>query len=177
MSDATLELGPCEVKFGTDGSEVSLGKTQGGVVVNFSQDAADLMSDQYGTGPEDQVITGHGATIVVPMAQYDAANLAIALNQTKTSLGDQEGVKGSSLVGTKRSSKGQSLLLTKYEDGSVSTDENDRIRFPNCAPDGNFSVNFSVSDQRVLEVTFVAMPDANDVLYFLGDEDAAESGS
>ena len=177
MSDATLELGPCEVKFGTNNSEVSLGKTQGGVVVNFSQDAADLMSDQYGTGPEDQVITGHGATIVVPMAQYDAANLAIALNQTKTSLGDQEGVKGSSLVGTKRSSKGQSLLLTKYEDGIVSIEENDRIRFPNCAPDGNFSVNFSVSDQRVLEVTFVAMPDANDVLYFLGDEDAAESGS
>jgi len=28
-----------------------------------------------------------------------------------------------------------------------------------------------------MEVTFIALPDANDVLYFLGDEDAAESGS
>ena len=177
MSDATLELGPCEVKFGTNNAEVSLGKTQGGVVVTFSQDAADLMSDQYGTGVEDKVITGHGATITIPMAQYDAANLAIALNQTKKQIGDQEGVKGSSLVGTKYSSKGQSLLLTKYEDGVVSSDENDRIRFPNCTPDGNFSVNFSVTDQRVMEVTFIALPDANDVLYFLGDEDAAESGS
>jgi len=177
MSGATLELGPCEVKFGTDDGEVDLGKTQGGVVVNFSQDGADLMSDQYGTQPEDQVITGHGATIVTPMAKFDATNLALALNQTKKALGDQEGVKGSSLVGTKRSVKGQSLLLTKYVNGAVSTDENDRMRFPNAAPDGNFSVNFSVSDQRVMEVTFIAMPDASDVLYFLGDEDAAESGS
>lgn len=177
MSDATLELGPCQVKFGTDDSETDLGKTQGGVIVNFSQDAADLMSDQYGSQPEDQVITGHGATIVIPMAKTDAANLATALNQTKKQIGNQEGVKGSSLVGTKRSSKGQSLLLTKYVNGAVSSDENDRMRFPNAAPDGNFSYNFSISDQRILEVTFLAMPDSNDILYFLGDEDAAESGS
>jgi len=177
MADATLELGPCEVKFGTDDSEVDLGKTEGGVVVNFSQDAADLMSDQYGTGPEDQVITGHGASIVIPMAKYDATNLALALNQTMTQIGDQEGVKGSSLVGTKRSTKGQSLLLTKYVNGIVSTDENDRMRFPLAAPDGNFAVNFSKSDQRIMEVTFLAFPDSDDVLYFLGDEDAAESGS
>ncbi len=51
MSDATLELGPCEVKFGTDESEVDLGKTEGGVTATFGQEAADLMSDQYGTGP------------------------------------------------------------------------------------------------------------------------------
>lgn len=177
MSDATLELGPCQVKFGTDDAEVDLGKTEGGVVVNFSQEAAQLMSDQYGTGPEDEVITGHGATIVIPMAKYTADNLAIALNQTKKALGDQEGVKGSSLVGVKRSSKGQSLLLTKYKDGSVSSDENDRMRFPNAAPDGNFNISFSKTDQRIMEVTFLAMPDADDVLYFLGDEDAAESGS
>jgi hypothetical protein len=129
-----LDLGPCQVLFGASGSEVDIGKTQGGVRVTFSQDEADLLSDQYGTQPEDQVITGHTAMIVVPMADYSIANLATALHQTRRQLGAQEGIKGSSLVGSKQTTYGNSLLLKKYVDGAVSADENNWIRFPNAAP-------------------------------------------
>jgi len=172
-----LELGPCQVLFGTAGSEADLGKTQGGVRITFSEDVADLLSDQYGTQPEDQVITGHSADIAMPLAEYSITNLALALNQTKKQLGAQEGFKGSSLVGTNLSTKGQSLLLKKYVSGVVSTDENDFIRFPVAAPTGSFEIPFDGSNQRIIEVTFKAFPDSNDVLYFIGDEDAAESGS
>jgi hypothetical protein len=34
----SLELGPCECLWGTAGAEVSLGKTEGGVVVTFATD-------------------------------------------------------------------------------------------------------------------------------------------
>ena len=172
-----LDLGPCQVLFGTSPNEVDIGKTQGGVRVAFSEDVADLMSDQYGSQPEDQMITGHTATIVTALAEYDVANLAIALNQAELQIGTKKGFKGSSLVGTKLSTKGQSLLLKKYVDGIVSTNENNWIRFPVAAPTGAFEVTFDGATQRVIEVTFQAFPDSNDILYFVGDEDAAESGS
>jgi hypothetical protein len=172
-----LDLGPCQVLFGTAAAEVDIGKTQGGVRVAFSEDVVDLMSDQYGSQPEDQSITGHTATIVTALADYSVANLAIALNQDELQLGSKKGFKGSSLVGTKLSTKGQSLLLKKYVDGIVSTDENDWIRFPVAAPTGAFELTFDGATQRVIEITFQAFPDANSILYFVGDEDAAESGS
>lgn len=172
-----LDLGPCQVLFGTAGSEVDIGKTQGGVRVAFSEDVVDLMSDQYGSQPEDQAITGHTATIITALADYSVDNLAIALNQTALQIGSKEGFKGSSLVGTMLSTKGQSLLLKKYVAGIVSTNENNWIRFPVAAPTGAFELTFDGATQRVIEVTFQAFPDANEILYFIGDEDAAESGS
>lgn len=172
-----LDLGPCQVLFGTAAAEVDIGKTQGGVRVAFSEDVVDLMSDQYGSQPEDQSITGHTATIVTALADYSVANLAIALNQTELQLGAKKGFKGSSLVGTKLSTKGQSLLLKKYVDGVVSTDENNWLRFPVAAPTGAFEVTFDGATQRVIEVTFQAFPDGDSILYFVGDEEAADSGS
>lgn len=175
MSD--LDLGPCQVLFGTAESEADLGKTQGGVRVAFSTDVADLLSDQHGSQPEDQVLTGQGAEITCPFADYTIDNLAIALNMTKLGLAGDYGFKGTTLVGTKLSAKGQSLLLKKYVDGIVSTDEDDWIRFPLAAPSGSFEVTFDGSTQRIIETVFRAFPDVSGVLYFIGDEDAAESGS
>ena len=113
----SLDLGPCAVFFGTEDSEEDLGKTQGGVKVTFSQAVADLLSDQYGTEPEDQVITGHGAVITIPMADYTLANFAIALHKSVLDLGDDSGIKGDSVVGTKLSTYANSLILKKYVDG------------------------------------------------------------
>jgi len=173
-----LELGPCQVLFGTAGSETDLGKTQGGVTVSFNTSVADLLSDQFGTAPEDQAITGQGATVTVPLAEYSVENLAIALNQTALDYGGDKGIKGSLLTGTfLKSAKAQSLLIKKYVNGVPSTDEDDWIRFPSAAPTGTFDIPYDAATQRVIEVTFTAYPDSNDVLYYIGDETAAESGS
>lgn len=172
-----LELGPCSVRFGDKDDEADLGKTEGGVVVTFSTGVADLLSDQHGTSPEDQVITGQGAVIVVPLANITLANLAIALNQSVKTIGDDSGIKGSNLVGTKLSGKAQSLLLKKYVDGAESTDSQDYLRFPKAAPTGNFDYSFSKDGQRVINVNFVAFPDEDGYLYYIGDETAATTGS
>ena len=166
MAMSGLDLGPCEVSFGTEGAEADLGKTEGGVEIAFVTEVADLASDQYGTSPEDQVIVGQGATITVPLAEYTLENLAIALNQTL--VGD--GIDGANLVGTKMSTKAQSLLIKKYVDGVVSTDEDDWMRFPSAAPQGSPTIRFSKSDQRIIEVVFTAFPDASDNLYYIGEE-------
>jgi hypothetical protein len=166
MAMSGLDLGPCQVLFGTEGAEADLGKTEGGVEIAFATDIADLASDQHGTSPEDQVIVGQGATITVPLAEYTLANLATALNQTL--VGDV--IDGANLVGTKMSTKAQSLLLKKYVDGAVSSDEDDWVRFPEAAPQGSPTIRFSKSDQRIIEVVFTAFPDASDNLYYIGEE-------
>lgn len=176
---AGLDLGPCRVYFGVALAEVDLGKTQGGVRTTFAEDAADLMSDQFGTQPEDQVITGQSAEIVVPMADYDLDNFALALNQAVLTLGADSGIAGTVLVGTKRTTKAGSLLLKKYVDGAISADTQNWIRFPVAAPMGNVEVAFDGSTQRIIEATFKAFPDAanSNRLYYIGDETAAIGGS
>lgn len=177
MAMEGLDLGPCQILFGTAGAEADIGESQGNVVVNFNMELADLKSDQFGTLPKDQVITGLGASVVVPMAEYTLENLARALNQSVKRIDEDKGFWGGTLVGTKLSDKAQSLLLKKYVDGVPSTDTNDWVRFPKAAPSGSISISFGASDQRIIETTFTAFPDASNRLYVFGDETAATSGS
>lgn len=172
-----LDLGPCAIFFGVEDSEVDLGKTQGGVKVAFSQSFADLMSDQYGTEPEDLVITGHGATITIPMADYTLANYAIALHKDVKTLGAATGIKGDIVVGTKLSTHAGSLILKKYVDGVVSTDEANWLRFPKAAATAKPEIMFDGTTQRIIQSEFRAFPDDNDVLYYIGSKTAADGGS
>jgi hypothetical protein len=169
MSVSDLQLGPCQVLFGVEDAEADLGRTEGDVVVTFSTDLADLMSDQFGTRPEDQVITGQGALIKVPLAEITISNLALALNQSASGGGGL--VEGTRLVGTKLRSKANSLLLKKYVNGSVSSDREDWLRFPTAAPQGNFEQVYGKNGQRIIEVNFIAFEETttND-LYYIGDE-------
>jgi len=177
MGAENLELGPCEVKFGTDGAETDRGLTHGGVTVTFGTNFVDLFSDQTGETPQDRIITGQTAIITVPFAEITLDNFALALNQTKKILGADEGVPGENKVGRSLLTNAQSLVLTKYVDGQVSSDTEDVFKFPKAAPSGNFDISFSKDGQRVITVEFVAFPDDNGYLYLIGDEDAAETGS
>jgi len=177
MANPDLDLGPCQVLFGTYPNEVDIGETQGGVRVAFGTPTAPLLTDQYGTEPQDEVITGMSAQVTVPLAEYTLNRLALALNQDVTTYDAEHGIQGERLVGTKLSSFAQSLTLKKYVDGVVSTDEEDWMRFPSAAPIGNFEISFDGSSQRIIEVIFKAFPDDDDILYYLGDQDAAESGT
>lgn len=178
MGAENLELGPCQVKFGTDGSETDLGLTEGGVEIEFATQTVDLMSDQTGQAPQDRVIVGQTVMIRVPLAEITMDNWATALNQTKKHYSGSVGVPGANLVGTSLlNSKAQSLVLIKYVDGSASTDSEDYFKFAKAAPTGNFTVSFSRDGQRVMTVEFVAFLDTNSNLYMIGDEDACEQGS
>ena len=172
MAITDLDLGPCQVLFGVHAgdAEVDLGRTEGGVRVAFSTDVADLATDQRGTTPEDQVVTGQGALITVPLAEYNLTNLGLALNQDV--IGDAL-IEGENIVGTKLSSKANSLLLKKYVNGAPSIDEEDWIRFPEAAPQGNFEISFSKDGQRIIEIVFTAFPDDSEILYYIGDEAAS----
>ena len=170
MPKTDLELGPCQALFGAAGSEADLGETEGGVRVVWTTDVADLLTDQFGSQPQDQVITGQGARITVPLAEYTVAHMGIALNQ---SLISGVLIEGDRLVGSKMTSRAQSLLLKEYVDGAVSALPVNWIRFPLAAPVGSPEIAFSKADQRIIEIEFIAFPDVLNILYYIGDETAS----
>lgn len=155
-----LELGPCEVKFGPAGSEVSLGKTQGGVTLRISDDSVDLKSDQYGTAAEDTIITGTNVEVECSFAEISFALIAQILNQSTFGSATTGGVLGENNVGTSLKAAAQSLVLTKYVNGIPSTNPVDTITCPLAAPIGKLELAFDADNQRVLPATFKCFPKA-----------------
>jgi hypothetical protein len=168
-----LDLGPCAVYY----NNADLGYTQGGVTVKFTEGVADLKSDQFGSEPMDQMVTGMGATITVPLANYTIDNLALALGRVKKNSSNNYGFLGNLNVGTLKSGMGKQLICKKYVNGSVSNDEDNWITFPIAAPDGNIEIKFDGTNQRIIETTFRAFPANNNVLYIIGDANAANNGT
>lgn len=155
---AGLELGPCEVKFGTAGAEVSLGKTQGGVTLRIGDDSVDLKSDQYGTSPEDTIITGTNVEVECNFAEVSFSLLGKILNQSTFGSATTGGVLGENNVGTSLKAAAQSLVLTKYVNGIPSTNPIDTITCPLAAPLGKLELAFDADNQRVIPATFKCFP-------------------
>jgi len=165
-----LELGPCKAAF----NSVDLGKTNGGVTVTISDDSVDLVSDQYGSSPEDTVITGTTVEVSMALAEIDMATLQSVL-QPQSTLTAATAVAGLNKVGTSLLSIAKELRLTKYVNGAVSTAATDAIIFPKAAPLGDVELSFDASNQRVLNVTFKCFPgtvNSQTVTYYFGDEAA-----
>lgn len=181
----SLELGPCAAYLGTAGSEADLGKTHGGVTVRITDDRVDLKSDQYGTGPEDSVITGTVVEVEMSLAEVTFDELAIALNQTKFGSLLTGGVTGENNVGTSMLSAAKSLILKKYVSGALSTDETNWITFPAACPASDVELTYDADNQRVLKITFKCFPkeiedkwgtgtdNKKTVTYFFGKSDVA----
>ena len=153
-----LELGPCQVKFGTAGSEADLGKTHGGITIKIVDDSIDLKSDQYGSSPEDTIITGTTVEVELSLAEITFDELAIALNQTKFGTLLTGGITGENNVGTSMLDAAKSLKLIKYSAGSPSEALTDVIIFPAAAPVSDVELTYDSENQRVLKLTFKCFP-------------------
>jgi hypothetical protein len=180
-----LELGPCSVKFGTLGTETSLGKTFGGVTVKMSDDSVDLKSDQYGSSAEDTVITGTTCEVELSLAELDFSTMATALNQDYFGASSNiSGVLGENKVGLSLLTVANSLKLTKYVAGAESTNAKDSITFPAAAAIANVELQYDAENQRVMKLTFKCFPKAvsgnwgatgtsnKTLLYWFGDKAA-----
>ncbi len=80
-----IPLGPCEVRFGG----VNMGHTQGGVDVRITSHWKTVVVDDYGNTPVDDYERGMEIEVDAPLAQYDVANLRVALPAYQTIVGDR----------------------------------------------------------------------------------------
>lgn len=175
-----LELGPCVVKYGASGSEVDLGFTKGGVTVTVETTVADVTTDQLGEVIAKQILVGRNATIKVPFAETDLALMAKIIPLASHVIDSVDSSKKKTVINTPIgadlvASAAQSLLLIKAIGNTESTNANDRFRFYKATPQGELEFSFSIEDQRVFEVEFVAYPDINQdfALGVFGDESAS----
>jgi hypothetical protein len=168
-----LELGPCAVYYGTAGAEADIGATVGGVKFTSTMDVADLLSDQTGTSPDDQVITGMGAEIEIPFAYVDIESFAKVV--PGATLYTQATPYKKLLqvvppVGTSLRSTAKSLILKKIVGGVASTDKNDWYTFPIAACVTNIELTFDASTQRRITARFRAFKNrTTGVLFIQGD--------
>jgi hypothetical protein len=165
-----LELGPCDASY----DSVALGKTHGGVTVTIKDDSTDLLSDQYGTSPEDTVITGTIVEVKLALAEISMTTLKSIL-QPHAATEATTAVAGTNKVGTALLALAKELRLTKYVNGAVSTEAADDIIFPKAAPVGDVELTYDANSQRVLNATFKCFPGTVNSIactYYFGDDAA-----
>jgi len=170
-----LELGPCQVLYGTAGAEVDFGKTEGGVIAHHEILTKELFSDQDGEAPYDEVITGIKAWVEVPLAEVTLTNIATIFGYTLKHLAGKSGFWGTDLVGTRLRALGQSLILKKYVSGVPSTDSDDWLTYPLASLKGAVELTYDKNTQRVLKAVFVAFKDDSNHWFLFGTEAAADS--
>lgn len=178
MPGRDLDLGPCQVTF--DGTD--LGNTEGGVVFTISTTVTDLYTDQLGTTPAEQVITGRGATVVVPMAQSTLARL-VAIHPGWRLVSDSGTPANQKIVmtqGVGTSALGDSaakqLVIKPYAAGAVSTaaTTDKWVTLPKAMPSAEVNWTYGKDQQRIATVTFTILPDPDqaNILGHIGDTTA-----
>jgi hypothetical protein len=119
----------------------------GGVTVNITEEKNDIMADDYGSMPVDSVYNGSTVEVTVPLGQVSSDNLNHAFPHATL---NNEVLEHGKVVGERTSNHFQELIITP-----VNTDFDDaKLTVHNAVVSETSEINFSNSDQTVIEVTF-----------------------
>lgn len=168
-----LELGPCVIYLEEDGQDVDTGYL-GTVTVEPSSSASPLTASRKGTSAIDKILTGGDFNIKIEFKEMSLANYARAYPHAVLT---QDGgrVDFVNRVGLSLRSLAKKLTLKKLVGEVESTDPRDWLIVPEASPvEGNLSVVYDASTQRVLAATFQAWPDDTTNRWgYMGDETAS----
>lgn len=168
MANTTnIKIGAVSVNF--DGTD--LGHTMGGAVFNYAPEYADILADQFGNTPVDKALLGEVVTVKVSLAESIIANFNVAMpastlaggSSGRATIGRDAGYRLSSVAG-------ELILHPLVNDAS---DLSDDIVLHKAVVMDEVEVPFNNEDERVFEVTFVALVDTTksdgNYLGFVGD--------
>lgn len=163
-----VKLGVCLVYFGDE----DLGYTKGGVEVEVQTETKEVMVDQFGKSPIDEVIMGRTVTAKVPLAETTLENIVKIM-------------PGAKLVGTGTDKKvvvpnavGTSLLkiakeLRFHPKGNADDDHSDDFIIPLAATAGGLQFSYQLENERIYNCTFKGYPDpVTSTLFIVGDKAA-----
>ncbi len=169
MSSSLLpNLGPAQVLFGPAGVEYDLGKTKE-VDFKLTETVAEVTYDQTGESPYDEVISGRKVEADCNFGDlsYTLFNSVLSgqggawwsTQVTPSATASAEAFDIRTGIGTSKRNIAQSLVLRPYSGPNTpSTDSEDWITIPVCAPKLDASLRFDPKTQRVLKCTFVGYP-------------------
>lgn len=156
MSDvANIKIGACSVNFGG----VDLGHTKGGVTVNYSPEYSEITADQYGKSIIDRSLVGEKLTVKVPLAETQVANLAKVIPMgTLAGAGNKRVTLGKD-AGARLAALAAALVLHPLVNAANNRD--DDVVIYKAVVSGEVELNYSVEDERVMEVEFEALIDTS----------------
>ncbi len=165
-----LELGPCNIYLEEQALDQNVGYL-GNVTLNLASEASPLTGAQKGTSPLDKILTGGSVRLTVEFKEMTLKNFARAYPHAVL-VGDSGRVDFTNRVGLSLRSLAKKLTLKKIVGGVESALVKDHLIIPEASPvEGELSVAFTPTDQRVLAATFEAWPDDVTGRWgFLGDE-------
>jgi hypothetical protein len=166
---ANYELSPCQIEI--DGSD--MGKTEGGVTLEVTEETAALHTDQDGTTPVDEQVTGTIMRVTGKLAEITLANIATLTKQTRVTDGTKQKVDISTNVGTSLLTNAKVLVLKPYVSGVVTTDANKFITLHQAGIKANLSMVYNRSDQRVLAFEATGYADSTGLIGTFGDTTAS----
>lgn len=147
-SRAALEGGPARVYF----DEVSLGYLGEGLVLNINTDEFPLHGGEAGTADLDNIVSGGGLSLEVPLAELSLSNIARGIVNSTFSGGVLTFLNrtGLSILSTAKK-----LDIIKIRGGQLSPNPEDHFVFPSAAPAGSeVKYTFHPSEQRFVVITF-----------------------
>jgi hypothetical protein len=180
------EAGPIAVFYGDAGAEVDLGTTLGGTRIDIKQNLKEIASDNYSEDPQDIIVVGETAVIKLKLAQVTMEKLALSLNRSAEGTTDDNMIIGDSIIGRSLKDNGKQLILKKYVDGTISTDDKDKLVFPLASIISNLNLEYKPKTQRTIPLEFVCFRKTvnafwgtdtlndKEVLFYIGDETDGE---
>lgn len=153
-----IRIGPCEIWEGDVGTGTLYGHTKGGVTFSFERNFTDLTVDKYGSSPVNMALTGQDLKVTARLAEPVLTYLRKAIPEGQYDSGSQSGK-----LGLGRDSgyllRQNAVQLVFKPLGSVNDDEN--IYIWKAVSSETVELDFTVEDQRILEITWRALIDEN----------------
>lgn len=150
MDIQNVKIGACTVTWDGD----SIGHTKGGVEVSIETEKAEITVDETGTTIRDYSLLGQKMMVKVSLAESQIANLGIALPMGESLLSGTK-LKIGRVVGERFGTHGKVLSLRPLGETTAAND----IVLYNAVADGDVTIGYTNDEQRVIEVTFVALYD------------------
>ena len=162
---SNVKLGPCTVKI--DGEDIGL--TKGGVTLSISTTSRMLNDNHFGSVLPDRVITKREIMIKIPFAESTMENMLLALpGSAHTVNASKERLDVYEAGGTLLRENAVELVLQPVG----SSNENQKVTIPLAVTDGTTSLSWQIKKERVFEVEFQALENANGLMMFFGDATA-----
>jgi len=149
MADASkIKTGPCEVFL--DG--VSVGHTEGDVVVQFGVQRRERLSVRYGESPVDQVRVGQRMTVTFQIAEWTLANVQAWFPEASLS---GNTLRFGETPGGKDGDNAKRLVLRPLKAAGESED----IVLYRAVVESVADIGFNSEEDRVVQVTFKGLVD------------------
>lgn len=168
-----VQLGTCQILYGTAGSEVDLGLTIGGVEVEVSTTTHETKLDQYGDTVANEFIMGRNIVVRMNLAETTLNNMvALFPGATLVVDGLKKNVKVTSGTGQSLLTSAKQMILRPIELATATpVDKTKDLVIPLCATAGNMRFAFKYDEERVFNCEFKGFPDSDKagLLFTFGD--------